>query len=610
MDSEEEIPTSKSADGKKGWESANVVLPLDEIRADSYDEVAPEELHRRVGTSESCFTDPALSVFESSVEAVGSPPARPVVDESILDEPKEFNCYSSQSSPSDTAVVESKSVVTKGSGLRKWRRIKRDLKKDGSSSADSAQILKRRLTNTEPSKSDEENKLKSKAEEEGEDSAPSLESRNAYINSPPVGTGSLDLELERLASGGFSIGVDSDNSEDHSSKSSTATSAPRLRHEMLASGKERGRQKNFGGRGSSRLGFQKVQQSRDGTVDVSKNTKGDLARYEKENSISSVESDLRSAVVGVAQRDSVGDSKGKHNGRSLNFGEHGDEAHKGEEVRSGYYKENGMAENLSRDDLEAELLAEKKRSENFQSSSDVDPFFKSMIFLQEAQEALEKEIEEIAATGKENDENGMLFEGMATYTQTLEAYVVDMRKKVENLESKLEEASAVIETKEQKLRELEAQLSKTQLPKMEGASSHVLPIKTHVEELDSELEVLLVEKIEAEIEYLITSRTIQNWKILCEDQIALFKEQKYLAGDQEQMMLKLREAEDKIILFIEQKGKLEAYCKELVETENVLRLQNKVCKFSLRIIVQLIIFSIAFGLFLMQLSPIDGVMPT
>lgn len=613
MDLEEERPTSKSMEGEKGSETSNKMLPSDEIRAESCDEVAPEELHKLSGTTESCFTDPAVLVFESSVEGVGSPAtaAKPTVDETMLVETKEFNRNSSQSPPSDTAVVESTPVVRKGNGLRKWRRIKRDLKKDGSSSADSAQILKRRLPNTESSKSDEENKLKSKAE--GEDSVASLESRNADMNPLPVGTGALDVELERLASSGFSIGMDSDNSEDHSSKSSTATSAPRLRHEVLASGKERGRLKILSGKGSTRLGLQKVQQGRGGTVDINKKSKGDLARFEKENSLSSVESDLRSSVVGAVQCDSVVDSNGKHNRRSLNFDEHSDEVHTGEEVRSGYYKENGKAENLSREDLDSELLeVNNQKSENFQSSSDLDPFLKSMVFLQEAQEALEKEIEKIAAIGKEHDDNGRQFEGMVAYnSQMLEAYLVDLKKKAENLESKLEEASTVIETKEQKLRELEALLSKIQFPKMEGTSTHVLPLQAHEEELDSELEVLLKEKMEAEIEYLILTRTTQNWKILSEDHIALFKEQRYLAGDQEQMMLKLRDTEDKIITLNEQKDKLEAYCKELVGTENVMRLQNKVCKFSLCIIFQLMLLCIAIGLFLMQLlSPVDGVVPT
>ncbi|XP_020597195.1 LOW QUALITY PROTEIN: WPP domain-interacting protein 1-like [Phalaenopsis equestris] len=605
-----DLEDAKSVEGEKGRETANNLLPSKEIRADSYDEVASEELHNLVDTTESGFTDPAVSVLGTSATA-----ANPFIDDTILAEPKEFNCNSSHSSPSDMLVVESKPVVTKGSGLRKWRRIKRDLKKDGSSSssADSAQILKRRLSNSEPFKSDEENKLKSMADGESEESVASVASRNADINPLPVGTGSLDLELERLATGGFSIGVDSDNSEDHSSKSSTATSAPRLRHEMLASGKERGRQKNFGARSSTRLGLQKVQQDRGATVDASKKTNGDLARFEKENSFCSVESDLRSSAAGVALRGSVGNSNGKHNGRPLNFGEHGDEAHTGEEVRLGYYKENGEEVNPSREVLDAELLAKNNRkSENLHSSSDLDPFLNSMVLLEEAQESLDKEIEKIAAIRKENDDNGMNIDGKVPCdSQIFEAYLVDLREKAEHLESRLENASTVIETKEQKLQELEALLGKTQLPNKEGTSFHVSPIEVHKEELDSELEVLLKEKMETEIEYLIISRTLQNWKVLYEDRIALFKEQKYLAGDQEQMMLKLREAEDKIIMLNEQKDKLEAYCKELVQTENVLRLQNKVCKLSLYVIFQLMFLSIAFVLFLMQLlSPVDGVVPT
>ncbi|PKU67196.1 WPP domain-interacting protein 1 [Dendrobium catenatum] len=387
MDLEEEHPTSKSVEGEKGSETSNKMLPSDEIWADSHDEVAPEEPPKLVDTTENCFTDPAVAVFESLVEAVGSPPT---VADPIRDETTKEVSSNSQSPASNTELVESTPVVTKGNGLRKWRRIKRDLKKDGGSSADSAQILKRRLQNTEPFKSEEENKLKSKAEADREDSVASLESRNADINPLPLGTGGLNLELERLASGGFSIGVDSDNSEDHNSKSSTATSAPRMRHEALSSGKDRGRLKIFCGKGTNRLGIQKVQQCRGGTVDANKKNKGDLARFE-ENSLSSVESDLRSAVAGVVQWGSVDGSNGNPNRRSLNFDEHSDEAHTGEEARSGYFKENGKAENLSREDLDAELLEENnQKSGNFQSSSDLDPLIESMGSLHEAEKALEK----------------------------------------------------------------------------------------------------------------------------------------------------------------------------------------------------------------------------
>ncbi|KAI0503964.1 hypothetical protein KFK09_014911 [Dendrobium nobile] len=601
MDLEEEHPTSKSVEGEKESETSNMMLPSDEIWADSHDEVAPEEPHKLVDTTENCFTDPAVAVFESLVEAVGSPPT---VADPLRDETTKEVSSNSQSPASNTELVESTPVVTKGNGLRKWRRIKRDLKKDGGSSADSAQILKRRLQNTEPFKSEEENKLKSKAEADREDSVASLESRNADINPLSLGTGALNLELERLASGGFSIGMDSDNSEDHNSKSSTATSA--------ASGKDRGRLKIFCGKGTTRLGIQKAQQGRGGTVDASKKNKGDLARFE-ENSLSSVESDLRSSVAGVVQWGSVDGSNGNHNRRSLNFDEHSDEAHTGEEARSGYFKENGKPEKLSREDLDAELLEENnQKSGNFQSSSDLDPLIESMGSLQEAEEALEKEIQKIAAMGKQYDENDRQFEGIVPYnSQMLEAYLADLRKKAENHESKLEEASTVLEAKEQKLRELESLLSKAQLPNMEGTCAHLLPIQAHEEELDSELEVLIKEKMEAEIEYFIITKTIQNWKILSEDYIALCREQRYLAGDQEQIMLKLKDAEDKIIMLNVQKDKLEAYCKELVATENVLRLKNKVCRFSFCVIVQLMLLSISFVLFLMQLlSPADDVVPT
>lgn len=584
---------------------------LDEVKADSSGEIILlEELSKLPGPTESGIADPEVFEFEYTVEGVGSPRtvAKPVGNESITFE-KETSSNSSQSPPSDKVVVESTlSVQAKGRGLRKWRRIKRDVNKDGSSSADSAQILKRRFNNTEPSKSHEESKMKSKAEAEGEDSVASVESRNVEANPHLVGTGTLDPELERLASSGFSIGMDSDNSEDHSSKSSTAASAPRQKHESLKLGKERGRVKNFSGMGSTLLLPLKIQKGSGGIVDSSNKMRDDLARFEKENSLSSVESDLRSSVAGIVQRGSVVNS----NGRSLKFDEHSDEAHTGEEVRSGYYKDNIKAKNSFKDNLDGKLLEENDpRSENCQSSSSIDPFMESMAYLQEAQEVLEKEIQKIGVIGKEQD-NNILFEGMeAGSSQTLEAHLTDLKKKVEILESKLEEASTTIKAKEQKLCELEAVLGSTHSPKIEHMSTNISSIQQREEEATSDLEVLLKEKMEAEIEYFILTRTTQNWKILSDEHTALFKEQMHLACDQEQMMLKLREAEEKTIKLSEQTQKLEEYCKELVGMENVLRLQNKACMFSLCFIVQLMLLFIALGLFLVHLlSPADGVAPT
>lgn len=112
------------------------------------------------------------------------------------------------------------------------------------------------------------------------------------------------------------------------------------------------------------------------------------------------------------------------------------------------------------------------------------------------------------------------------------------------------------------------------------ASSSNVSIQEEMHDLEVELDDLLEKKIQAEVEFLIVTRTTQTWKILAEDQIALLESQKSLASDQVQMMLKLRgDAEKKAIKFKEQAEELKLQCKELLGTKKVLKLHRKICKF-------------------------------
>ncbi|XP_008805520.2 WPP domain-interacting protein 1-like [Phoenix dactylifera] len=513
-------------------------------------------------------------------------------------------------------MVASKPTPTKGYGLKKWRRIRRDLNKDGTTGADSAQILKRRLPLVETQKARDEHKQKSDGEDEGEGSVASMESRNARGSPLAVAGGTLDPELGLLvAAGGFSIGMDSENSEDRSSKSSTAASAPRLRHEAVGFGRERGKVKNFGGRGSGNVVQQRGQRGRGGGLDNIKKFRGDQVRIEKENSHSSAESDLRSSNAAFVQRGSMV-SNGKQSEKSVNYdGENSDEAQPSEEVRSAYHKENGVIEDLSKEDLDAELLADEnvEKSESHQSHPNLDPFVESLVLLEAAQQALESEIEkfgEIEEPGLDDfDDDYEEVEGSSSPSP--EADSIQLNQRIEQLQYKLEDALAAVRSRESKVLELEAILNRTELPRKEIENPDPPLLKEKCKEMEFELESLLEKKIETEIEYLIMTRATQSWKVMAEDHIALLEDQKSLAGDQMQLMHKLRDTEVKVTMLTGQMGELEAYCAELVGAEEVLRLQNEVLKSSLCCFVQLVMLVIVFWWFLMQLlPPSNGVVPT
>ncbi|XP_077222712.1 WPP domain-interacting protein 2-like [Tasmannia lanceolata] len=525
------------------------------------------------------------------------------------------------------------SSTLKGYGLRKWRRIRRDHSKDGGNEADLSRILKRGLSNAEPVKTRD---FSSEHNQKSEGSVASMNSSVAF-SSLPVEVSDFDssFALEAI----FSTGIDPDINEDQNSKSSTAASIPKSRQEVpvtIGFAKEKNKAKKFSSKGSGNV-VHRAQHGK-GKVETSKKLRGERVKIEKENSYSSVESDLRSSNAIFTQ---VGGfpvvSNGRQSERFSNYdGENSDEAHvsepqSSEEVRQDCYKDNGEeVDDFSGVDLAANV-SETKKGENHGSNTDRDPLFESINFLQAAQEALEKEIQNFGEIGKEalslhdrfshdlhllgefsvtrahepKSSNPLHFNKTEVSSFSLKnVQLTELFSKVNLLERLLEEASASLKAKESKVLDLESILNGTQLPKKE---TEKILLQDTCKVMEVELEDLFMKKIEAEIEYLITRKL----KVEAKDQITLFEEQKSLAEDQAQMLLKLRDAENKATLLKRQAEELETYSKELLRTEEILKMQNSICKSTLFSLIQLIILCIVFGLFLLQLLPHStGVVPT
>ncbi|KAL0301013.1 UNVERIFIED_CONTAM: WPP domain-interacting protein 1 [Sesamum radiatum] len=150
--------------------------------------------------------------------AVSSPP----------EEMKSEGPLQSVSSPHEVTKAEpSPSPTTsKGNGLRKWRRIRRDTSKGGESSVDTGKMEMHELSNSaaHPSKRPQ---VYAERQQKTEDSVPS---------EPPM-VGGLDI-FALLGDSGLALGpsvdagTDSENSEDRSSKSSTAASIPKTKYEI------------------------------------------------------------------------------------------------------------------------------------------------------------------------------------------------------------------------------------------------------------------------------------------------------------------------------------------------------------------------------------------
>ncbi|RWR76967.1 WPP domain-containing protein [Cinnamomum micranthum f. kanehirae] len=477
------------------------------------------------------------------------------------------------------------SSTRKGHGLKKWRRIRRNPTKDGGGVADPNRILKRVLSNAEPEKARlVENKQKS----EGSCSSVSVNSamKNLGFSQLPVGLSDTEFKLDVETA--FAIGADSDNSEDHSSKCSTAASAPRSRLEgPVAAGftKDKSKVKNASGRSSGNA-VHRAQQGK-AKVEATKKPRGERIKVEKENSYSSVESDLRSSnavFIEVGALSRVTETR-QREGFSNYDGENS------EEVGIDYYKQNGEEiEVVSRDVLGCVLGVKKnEESKNHRPHMDHDPLAESIILLQAAQEALKKEIQMFGEIGIEpvllpDSPSCGVSSSAQVPTEEMEennsvptkAQLVKLSQKVSLLEHELEEASANLKAKESKALELVSLLNTTQSPK-EGMEEYLASLQNLHKEMDIELEGLFKNKMEAEVEYLMMVRNTHGFRITAEDQRTLVEQQKSLAENQAQFAVKLGDAEDKVAMLRRRVEELEAYRRELLETKDVLKVKNDVC---------------------------------
>lgn len=511
---------------------------------------------------------------------------------------------STSNSPRSTgyslSVGSSPQATKKGYGLKKWRRIRREFSKDGSSSVDTSKILKRGLSTSMVNLSKPQGvSVETRQKSDGSSSSTNavMKSLSVAADGPVVHGSNLD---SRLVGTIFAAGTDSDNSEDRSSRSSTAASVPKNRMRTLSG-------KNM---------VPSVQRSQPGKsrIDTGKKHRGERVKVKKENSQSSMESDSRSSNVVFMQGTTSVTSNGRHSGKSMNYdATNSDEAQDGEqnfgEEQTCYNKENdGEFETLSQEDLAADLSWEVREDkvENHGSSTDPDSLVKSIHTLQSAQEQLEKEIQKLREIGTEPASN---FEDSTVETILpsefasgfSETEVVSLKQNMNLLENKLEEANTELRVKEAKVIELESELES--VLKSNDSPNHI--------EMEAELEGLFKQKIEAEVEYLAISRTIEKLRADAVDHFALFKEQKTLASEQSQVLDELGDVESKAAKLKTQAKKLETKYEEVVLTEEVLRLQNRVCQVTSCLFMQLILLVLVFVFFLLQLSPhYEGVVPT
>jgi hypothetical protein len=290
--------------------------------------------------------------------------------------------------------------ASKGRGLRRWRRIPREHHHEGSPASppaavagagsgpgeDLAQLHKRRL----PLAASAPRAKEDAAAEES--SVASVESSFVPLeaSTPPAPT-RLDPSLGLLiATAGFSVGAggaDSEISDDRTSKSSTAASAPRgalPRHEFSFGGfgreRERPRSRVPGGaaHGKNLRGTARVRGA---------SARAAASPVDAENSLSSVDSNLPGSSTARPRQSSASVTANGVHKVLFPDDHHSDGEAPSEEARystGGFYKQNGSVEETS-----------VGKFENGGTHPGLDPYVESIALLQSAQETLENGMVEI-----------------------------------------------------------------------------------------------------------------------------------------------------------------------------------------------------------------------
>ncbi|KAK6154513.1 hypothetical protein DH2020_008761 [Rehmannia glutinosa] len=460
----------------------------------------------------------------------------------------------------------SPALVRKGYGLKKWRRIKRDVSKGGDSSEDTGNMVMQELSNSvvNPSKRAQ---VYVERQQKSEGS----------VSSTPV-VGGLDVFSLPVDSGfamGPSVdaGTDSENSEDRSSKSSTAASVPKIKYEIPAVvgfPHDKIRMRSLSGKNLTHS-VQRGQQGK-GRTEPIKKARGDRVKIEKENSQSSMESDLRSSNFAFMKGTYA---NGIRNERPVHHdGENGDEFQGserqfGDGLRDGYSRDSeGGYEDNSPEDVVADLSwdAKEERRENHDSSSDQDPLIESIFLLQSAQEALEKEVLKFKEIGKDASVDGSVSDTQPDFTD------------VEHKSSEQFPSGVGVQSFPRDLQSQEVEIA--------------------IRDVEAELEDLFKQRIEAEVEYLAISRTVQKLKVAAVDQTIISEEQKAPASELIQNKLG-----EKATMLKKDAEKLQIFCEDIASAHETLKLQKSVCKYTSYFFMQLLLLFIILGVFIFQLSP-------
>ncbi|CAN6235322.1 unnamed protein product [Urochloa humidicola] len=302
----------------------------------------------------------------------------------------------------------------------------------------------------------------------------------------------------------------------------------------------------------------------------------------------------------------------------MNYDGDRSEDRQSEEVQSAYRRDSDIGEEM--------IISEEPNDENEWSwvnqDKNGDPLEESVSSLHTTQQILQSEIQKLSELGKEleavESTSGNKDQDVIVLPYA-EADMLELNEKMEHLEQKLKEATNTIREKDLRLSKLQVLISTADRPTPEEEEE-----AASIDQLVTELERHLQEKLEAEIQCVVMLNARQSWQVRAEDRAAL-EEHGWAsspAGDnnnnnnnsnntKKMMMLKLRETESRIVTLKAQVDKLEVQEKELYRATEALRMQSRTFKVSLFGLVQLVMLCLSLKVFFARVPvPFDEVVPT
>ncbi|KAK9691538.1 hypothetical protein RND81_09G202800 [Saponaria officinalis] len=467
--------------------------------------------------------------------------------------------------------------ATKGRGLKKWRRLRREVSKDPSANLDCTKVLKRGSANI----------LDVKRPNDG-----SVSSTNAFVTSPrhadlfsnPAQSSDYKLAL------GTTFSAGADDSEDRSSKSSTGASVPKYRHDVAKPAayhqREKHRVKNVS-RHSNNSG-QRVQLGKGhGQTDASKKPRGESVNEDKENSLSSMESDSRSYSTMFLRGSSSVNSDRIQSGRSANYDEEDADDQQTSEVQSSKELQDGHSKNGDvSPDCSAELscTANIGKSKDHQVSRDCEPLLNSILMLQSAQEALEREVHMFKEIGKGVNslcDNSGKATSVSSYTMFVGSEDCADRSYVQTLEMQLDEAQVRLKEKDTKAIELEKTIQTMNTESSPQADEkNTIEIQRNLwKEMETELESVFKLKVETEVQYVAMTGSRKDLGSLVDDQIKLQRDQTL------------------------ESSRASIAHTNITEDEELQRMRNQIAKYRSRLIIQSVLLALVVGLFVLRMLP-------